>query len=75
MSRVTIYVMQPYWQAPKRLAAGTPMQFRDAAAARRAGERALRRNAGVVVYSVTGSPEFEIWSEPHVIARLGQVPA
>lgn len=75
MAKMTVYVMQPYWQSPRRLAPGEPEQFRNEPAARRAGERALRTNAGAVVYSVTGSPDCETWSEPRVIWRAGEIPA
>lgn len=74
MSKVTVYVMQPYWQAAKRLTAGTPRQFETREEAERAGERAARVQAGALVYSLTGEPEFEAWSEPEVLARLGSVP-
>jgi hypothetical protein len=74
MPRTTIYCVQPYWQDRRKLAQGRLRQFRSESAAIKAGEAAGRANAGAVVYSVNGDPEFDVWSEPRLIAQHGLVP-
>lgn len=74
MREQTIYCVQPYWRDGMKLAHGDLRQFRTEGEARRAAERAYRRNAGVVVYSVTGSPEFDAWRQPRKVMSIGAVP-
>lgn len=39
------------------------------------GERAAEHSAGVVVFSVTGEPEFGEFEPPVVVAKYGEIPA
>lgn len=76
MSRVTIYCVQPFWRAaPTKLARGDMRQFICIDEARRVAAAALRRNAGVIVYKVEGSPEFDTWQAPKLVCQMGEVPA
>lgn len=74
MPKVTIYCVQPFWRDGRKLAHGALQQYACEVKARRAGERSARRLDGAIVYSVTGDPIFEEWSQPRLIAALGQVP-
>ena len=71
---VTIYCVQAYWRDREKLAKGRFQQFGTEAAARGAGKAAALRNAGVVVFSVRGSPEADYWEEPMVLAIHGEKP-
>lgn len=74
MARVTVFCVQPFWLDRRKLVHGQRRQFKKAEEALRAGEAAARRNAGAIVYSVEGDPEYDDWAEPKVLASLGQVP-
>lgn len=75
MARVTVFYVQPFSRAgPKKLTRGDLRQYADEPKARRAGEVAARRNAGAIVYSVEGNPEYEDWAPPRHIASFGDVP-
>ena len=39
-----------------------------------AGAVASHHAAGVIVYQMQGEPEFDVWSDPKVIARYGMTP-
>jgi hypothetical protein len=71
MSLKTIYGVQPYWHDGRRLARGVPQQFRSRQEADRAAERLYENHAGVLIYSVTGNPEYDAWGEPCVLSTLG----
>lgn len=74
MFTVTRYCVQPYARQGKRLVAGEPQQFRDKGEALGAGQRMLRRVAGVAVFEVSGWPVYDLWREPRLLATHGQVP-
>lgn len=74
MPKKTIYCVQPFWRDGHKLAKGTPKQFKTEEEARGAGEIAAKRNAGVLVFSVAGSPETDVWDDPLVIFKRGDVP-
>lgn len=75
MPKTTIYCVQPFWKDGRKLARGPLKQFKKEEEARAAGEVAAKRNAGVLVFSVAGSPEADVWDEPIVILKRGDVPA
>ena len=70
----TIYGAWPYWQDGRRLVSGTPEQYRTRPEAERAAERLYENHAGVVIYSVTGCPEFDTWGDPRTLSVIGTVP-
>jgi len=75
MAMTTIYCMQPFWRAgPSKLARGDMRQFLCETAAVMAGEAASRCQAGALVYSVTGNPDFDYWTAPRFVAAIGEVP-
>jgi len=73
-NEVTVYCVQAYWRDREKLARGRFRQFAKEEAAIGAGKAAAIRNAGVVVFSVSGHPEADYWEEPVVIATFGDVP-
>jgi hypothetical protein len=74
MSEVTVYFVQPFKVAGRCLVRGDLRHTRNLREAERLARAAEIKAAGAILYSVTGSPEFEVWSEPKVLARLGVVP-
>lgn len=74
MASVTIYCVQSYWKDRRRLNTGDLRQFKDEAKARSHGERASRRQDGVLVYSLSGDPELDWWGKPTVLASYGETP-
>lgn len=74
MGLKTYYGVQPFWHDGRRLARGDLQQFRTEVEATRAAERLYDNHAGVLVYSVTGDPDYDAWQEPRTIATLGSVP-
>jgi hypothetical protein len=56
------------------LAPGDLRQFKSETLARNAGAVASHHAAGVIVYQMQGEPEFDVWSDPKVIARYGMTP-
>lgn len=73
--KTTIYCVQSFWRDGRKLAQGELRQFKKEPDAMRVGESLARRNAGSIVYSVTGNAEFDDWSEPRLLARHGETPA
>lgn len=74
MALKTIYLMQPYWWDGRRLAHGDPQQFRCKKEAQRSAAKAYEHHAGVTIFAITGSPEFDSWGEPRAIETIGHVP-
>lgn len=70
----TIFCVQPYVETPHGLAPGHLRRLLSRDAALRAARAFRGSAAGVVVYSVTGSPEADFWQEPVLLARAGTVP-
>lgn len=73
-SRTTVYMVITFWRDRDRPVFGKLIQFVALEPALKAGARAAARHAGVVVLSVTGSPEFSLWDPPRVYAVHGDVP-
>lgn len=73
MGKKTIYGVQPYWFDGRRLARGLPAQFRTLAEAERMAGKLYETHAGVVIYAVTGCPEFDTWGDPRPIRSIGFV--
>lgn len=75
MGRITVYCVQSFWRAgPAKLARNDLRQFDSERRAREIGESEARRQGGAIVYSVSGSPEFDHWDPPRLIVALGDVP-
>jgi hypothetical protein len=70
----TIFCVQTYWRDSRRLNSGALRQFKQEEQAREAGLSASRRHDGVIVYSLTGEPQFEFWGDPVVLATHGETP-
>ena len=75
MNSVTEYCVQRFLKRGRELRKGDLRQFRSETTARNAAKVASYQSTGVVVYALTGHPEFETWGEPTLIAQLGEVPA
>jgi hypothetical protein len=71
---VTVFCVQPFWKRGDGLVQGDLRQFRSETLARNAGAVASHHASGVVVYQLSGEPEFDTWSEPKIIARYGLTP-
>lgn len=73
-SRITVYCVLTFWRDRHKLAFGKLVQYAALDTALKAGSRAAVRNAGVVVLSLTGCPEFSLWDPPRLYAVHGDVP-
>lgn len=71
----TIYCVQPYTRSAGKLAKGHLRRLLSREAAIRAAKAMRGQAAGVVVFRIVGSWEADYWSDPHLIARAGDVPA
>lgn len=71
----TIFCVQTYWRAGRRLEMGQLRQFADEAPAREAGLALSKRMPAVLVYAITGEPEADFWDEPQLLEKYGAVPA
>lgn len=71
----TIFCVLPYRKSGDRLERGHMRRLLSREAAIRAARAEKGQVAGVVVFRVTGAPEADYWSEPVIIARVGEVPA
>lgn len=74
MTRRTVYCVQPYAGASGRLIQCGLREFGDELAARREGETLSARRAGVLVFAVSGEPDFGTWEEPRILAAYGSTP-
>ncbi len=74
MGGVTVFCVQPFLKRGCGLIQGDLRQFRSETLARNAGAVASHRASGVVVYQLSGEPEFDTWSEPKIIAQYGLTP-
>jgi hypothetical protein len=72
---VTEHFVQTFKRQGRRLIAKQPERCKGPDQARARGERAAGHADGVVVFSVTGEPEFGEFEPPAVLARYGEVPA
>lgn len=71
----TTHFVQTFKKQGRRLIGGAPQQCKNPDQARLKGLRASDSAAGVVVFSVTGEPEFGESDPPVVLARYGEIPA
>lgn len=71
--KVTIYCVQPYWWDGRKLAHGSPEQYRTREEAKRVAKKLYAWHAGVAVYAVCGWPEYEAWDEPTLVDSVGSV--
>lgn len=74
MSRKTVFCVQRYAGSAKRLEPQQMRQFGTVEDALAYGGSVQRRSTGVVVFSVTGEPDFDAWEAPDVLAEYGMVP-
>jgi len=70
----TIFCVQPYQRSAGRLVAGHLRRLLSRDAALRAAKAYRGAASGVLVYQVSGYPEADVWSDPMIIARSGDVP-
>lgn len=71
----TDHFVQTFRRQGKKLVASRPERCRDEIQAKKRGQKAAEYVAGVLVFSVTGEPEFNEYEPPVVLARYGEVPA
>lgn len=71
----TSHFVQTFKKQGRRLIGGQPQQCKTPDQARVKGLRASDTAIGVVVYSITGEPEFGEFDAPVVLASYGEVPA
>lgn len=69
----TSHFVQIFGKRGRRLISGHPEECKTSDQAFDRALRALDRAAGVVVFSVTGEPEFGEVEPPVVLARYGEV--
>ncbi len=74
VARKTLYIAQPFFRRGRALTTGRAYSFPCAVDAEEAGRELSRVSDGVLVYAVTGDPEFEVWGEPELFATHGDVP-
>jgi hypothetical protein len=70
----TSHFVQTFKKQGRRLVGSPPQPFKTPDQARVRGLKASDTAAGVVVFSVTGEPEFGEFDAPVVLARYGEVP-
>ncbi|MDB5618545.1 hypothetical protein [Tardiphaga sp.] len=70
----TSHFVQTFKKQGRRLVASQPQPFKTPDQARLRGLKASDAADGVVVFSVTGEPEFGDFDAPVVLARYGEVP-
>lgn len=70
----TSHFVQTFKKQGRRLIGGQPEMCKTPDQARMRGLRASDHSIGVVVFSVTGEPEFGEFEPPVVLARYGEIP-
>lgn len=75
MAQKTIYCVQAYGGGKREFVRGMLREFKTADGALGEGEALARRVPGVVVFKVTGEPDFDAWGEPEIMATHGRVPS
>ena len=70
----TIYCVQTFAGARGRQEKGRLTQFAAETDALELAGAMRDRVAGLIVYRVSGEPEFDWWDEPVVLERHGRVP-
>lgn len=70
----TMHFVQTFTKQGRRYISGQPQSCKTSDHALSRGLRAAERMAGVVVFSITGEPEFGEFDAPVVLARHGDVP-
>jgi hypothetical protein len=70
----TEHFVQTFKKQGRRLVARQPERCKNPDQARLRGLRASDSADGVVVFSVTGEPEFGEFEPPVVLARYGELP-
>lgn len=70
----TIFCVQPFVVTASGLQPGHMRRLLSREAAMRAAKAERGNAAGVIVYSVTGSPEADYWRDPVLLAKAGAVP-
>lgn len=72
---LTVYGVQPFFWDECALAKGPLTWFVDEAEAIKAAERAYAHYAGVRVFSLTGTDEFDYWRDSVTVKAFGYTPA
>lgn len=73
MFKVTRFCVQPYVRKGVSLVADEALRFHQPEAAMAAARRLRRRVAGVAVFRVDGWPVQDLWGEPQLLWRDGEV--
>lgn len=71
MARVTVFGVQAY-TGRGELRRGALREYQDRDEALAVGELLAAHVPAVIVFRVTGEPDFDAWEEPQVIARHGR---
>lgn len=74
MFRVTRFCVQPYVRTGVGLVPEESARFHQPAEAIGVAERMGRRVAGVAVFRVDGWPVQDLWGEPRLLWKTGEVP-
>ena len=74
MSDPTFYCVQAYNRLGERIVPARLAHYPSADDARAAAARAAEDGVGAVAFEFTGRPEFDIWGEPRLLGRFGNVP-
>lgn len=75
MSVKTVYCVQTFSGQKGRSERGRLRQYANEPDALRAGRGLKEHASGVVIFSVTGEPDFDWWDDPVVIESHGRVPS
>lgn len=74
MGRRKVYCVEDFKRTEAGYDRGHAAQHASETAARRAGRARLPYASGAVIYLLEGYPDHDAWSEPEVLAALGDVP-
>ncbi|WP_398471530.1 hypothetical protein [Tardiphaga sp.] len=71
----TQHFVQKFRKKGRMLIGAQPELCKTPEQAKVRGEKAAEHSVGVVVFSVTGEPEFGEFESPVVVAKYGETPA
>lgn len=73
MFTVVRYCVQTFHRRPEGLYPMESSEFKVEHEARRATRAAIRRSAGVALYSVRGEPVQRLWESPKLLESYGEI--
>lgn len=71
----TFYCVQAFTRSGEKIVPARMAHYPSADDACAAAERAAEQGAGALAFEFVGRPECDIWGEPKLLARFGNVPA